>query len=581
MLLELNIENYAVVEKLRVRFHGGLNLLTGETGSGKSILVDALSLLLGARAVGDVIRPNSGRARVAGVFEVEETPSLQSLLEASHLELDDRELIIERELLDNGKSRAYVNGRLVTQSLLRDLAPELADIHGQHEQQSLFSTRTQLGMLDTFAAAIELAARVEDLYHQWRECERRIHELRGNEQERQRLLDLYRFQYREIEQAGLAAGEEERLEKERRVLGNVERVQQAGALAYDQLYDGSSSVSVQLVAARRALETLAQYDAKFGPLAEALESARASVEDVAFEIQTYLDHLDADPERLNEAETRLALIEKLKRKYGRTLEEVLDYGKQAAQRLEELESSDATLAAVENEQRRIAGQFLELAEKLSSERRNAAEILEKQVENELESLAMERARFRVAFEPVDPGPASWSANGIDRIAFHVSANPGQPPRPLAQVASGGELSRITLALKAALVPAGDPKGAAKRAKPLNAPRTLVFDEIDSGVGGRVAEAIGRRLKKLAAGHQVLCVTHLSQIAGFADAHYFVDKTERNGATFASIAELSEEERVYELARMLSGEQVTAAALEHARQMLESTRKTGKVKEALA
>jgi DNA repair protein RecN (Recombination protein N) len=581
MLHELNIENYAVVEKLRVRFHGGLNLLTGETGSGKSILVDALGLLLGARAAGDVIRPNSGRARVSGVFEVEETPFLRSLLEASNLEIEQHELIIERELLDNGKSRAYVNGRVVTLSLLRDLAPELADIHGQHEQQSLFSVRTQLEMLDAFGGTAGPAAQVEELYRKWRECERRISELRGDEQERQRLLDLYRFQCQEIEQAQLVPGEEERLAQDRRALGNLERVMQTGTQAYDQLYDDSSSVSAQLVSARRALEDLAQYDAKFGPLAEGLESARASVEDAAFEIRTYLDRLEADPERLNEIESRLALIEKLKRKYGRTVDEVIEYGGQAAQRLEELESSDATLAKVEREQEQLAGQFVELAQVLSDERRKAAADLEKQVEKELESLAMERARFRVAFEPVDPGPAGWSAHGIDRIVFMVSANPGQPPRPLAQVASGGELSRITLALKASLVPAGEPKGGAKRPKSPRAPRTLVFDEIDAGVGGRVAEAIGRRLKTLAAGHQVLCVTHLSQIAGFADAHYFVDKTERNGLTFATIAELSDEERVQELARMLSGEHVTGAALEHARQLLQSTRRPGGIKKASA
>jgi DNA repair protein RecN (Recombination protein N) len=445
----------------------------------------------------------------------------------------------------------------------------------------LFAVGTQLEMLDAFAGTAGQAAVVEDLYRKWRECERRIGELRGDEQERQRLLDLHRFQQQEIEQAQLVAGEEERLEQDRRALGNLERVQQTGTQAYDQLYDDSSSVSAQLVLARRALEDLAQYDEKFGPLAEALESARASVEDAAFEVRSYLDGLEADPQRLNEIENRLALIEKLQRKYGRTVQEVIEYGQQAAARLEELESSDATLAKVEKEQQQLAGQFLELAQELSGQRRNAAAALEKQVERELESLAMERARFRVAFEPVDGGPAGWSAHGIDQVVFMVSANPGQPPRPLAQVASGGELSRITLALKACLVPAGEPKGGAKRSKSPRAPRTLVFDEIDTGVGGRVAEAIGRRLKKLSAGHQVLCVTHLSQIAGFADAHYFVDKTERNGLTFASIAELSDEERVQELARMLSGEHVTGAALEHARQLLQSTRKAGGVKKASA
>jgi DNA repair protein RecN (Recombination protein N) len=276
----------------------------------------------------------------------------------------------------------------------------------------------------------------------------------------------------------------------------------------------------------------------------------------------------------------LALIEKLKRKYGRTVDEVLEYGKQTGERLVELQSRDETLSKVEKEQQELAGQFIAAAQKLSDRRRAAGERLEKQVEKELQSLAMERARFRVAFEPVDAGPSGWSSHGIDRVVFMVSANPGQPPRPLAQVASGGELSRITLALKASLAP-GEPKDGAKRAKTPKTPRTLIFDEIDTGVGGRVAEAIGRRLKKLSATSQVLCVTHLSQIAGFADAHYFVDKAERNGLTFASISELSTDQRVHEMARMLSGEEVTGAALEHARQLLQSTKKPAPVKKASA
>jgi DNA repair protein RecN (Recombination protein N) len=573
MLHELNIENYAVVEKLRVRFHEGLNLLTGETGSGKSIIVDALSLLLGARASAELIRASSPRARVSGVFEIGDTPVVRAFVESNGLELEQNELIVERELLENGKSRAYVNGRVVTTSLLRELASVLADIHGQHEQQNLFSARAQLEMLDVFAGTAEAADQVEQLYRRWRECERRAQQLQGDARERQRQLDLFRFQHQEIEQARLEPGEEERLEQERNVLGNLERVQQTGAAAYDQLYDGTPSVASLLASTRRALEELAQYNARFGPLAESLEGARASAEDTAFEIRDYLNGLEGDPQRLNEIEERLALIEKLKRKYGRTVDEILAYGRQCGARLEELESSDTTLAQIEKEQREIGEEFSRRAQELSGQRRSAAGRLEKHVEKELASLAMERARFQIAFEPVEPGPAGWSAQGLDQIGFLVSANAGQPPRPLAQVASGGELSRITLALKASLAPPVS-KGAARKPGAKRAPRTLVFDEIDTGVGGRVAESIGRRLKKLAAGHQVLCVTHLSQIAGFADSHYFVAKDERNGATFATIRELTDEERVQELARMLSGEQVTGAAVEHARQMLAATRAAG-------
>ncbi len=577
MLHELNIENYAVVDKLRVRFHDGLNLLTGETGSGKSIVVDALSLLLGARATADVIRPNCAKARVAGIFEAAQTPELRRLLEQTGLELEHGELIVEREVLEGGKSRAYVNGRVVTLAVLRELGAALGDIHGQHEQQSLFSTRTQLEMLDAFAQTSEAAAKVAATYHRWRECEKRLAGLRSDEQEKRRQLDLYRFQLREIGEASLELDEELQLEQERRLLGNLERVQQSAAAAYELLYDSSRSVAGQLKAARGSLEELLRFDAHFAPMIETLESARAGIEDAAFEIRGYLDRLEANPERLEQIEDRLALIHKLKRKYGGSLEQVLAHREQARVRVEELESSDATIESIEKEQRALAEEFERLAEMLSSRRRKAAARLEAQVDRELASLEMQQARFRVAFGPVEAGPRGWSANGVDQVAFLVSANPGQPPRALAQVASGGELSRITLALKTCLVPnrpsrAKPPGRPASRPAHRPPPLTLVFDEIDAGVGGRVAEALGRRLKTLAASHQVLCVTHLSQIAAFADAHYFVEKYEKEGTTFASVVELAEDERVAELARMLSGATITTAAKEHARQILKSNRK---------
>ena len=564
MLQEIRVEHYAVVEKLSVRFRAGLNLLTGETGSGKSIVVDALSLLLGARASADVIRSGSRRARITGVFEVEETPDLRRLLDDSGLDLEENELVVERELLDSGKSRAYVNGRFVPLSLLREMAGGLADIHGQHEQQDLFHTRTQLAMLDAFADQTALVSQVAAAYRQWRDSTKRLDELRGDEKERLRLLDLHRFQHQEIEQAKLEAGEDDELQRQSRLLAHAEQVKEAATRGYDLLYESPASAATQLKAARRALDELARFDPSLNPLSETLDNARAQVEDAALELSRYLDGLEFDPSRQAEVEDRLAAIEQLKRKYGSTVDEVLAYGQEVGKRLEQIESLETTIAEVEKRQRDAAEQYTAQARKLSAGRREAAGRLGSQVKAELASLAMEAAEFQVAFDEVKDGAAGWSAAGNDRIRFLASANPGQPPRPVAQAASGGELSRIALALKTCLA-------AAPRTQTENTlPRTLVFDEIDSGVGGRVAEALGRRLKRLAQHHQVLCVTHLPQIAGFADAHYCVEKRQQHGNTFASVVELSKKERAEELARMLSGAEVTAAALRHARQILNSS-----------
>ena len=490
---------------------------------------------------------------------------MRTLLSESGVELEQGELIVEREVLDNGKSRAYVNGRLVTLAFLRSLAPFLGDIHGQHEQQSLFSARTQLEMLDAFAGTAEDCSGIGEVYRTWRRADKRLRELRGNEQERLRLSDLYRFQHREISEAKLDPAEVEQHTQRRDVLGNLVRVEENAARAYDVLYDSSASATTQLAVAQKALEDLIALDPSLGSLKERLDGARANIEDAAFEIRSYVDRLEPDPAALAAIEDRLALIENLKRKYGTTVDEVLAYGREVEGRLAELESSDTAIAETEQQRQDAAQQYEALAKSLSERRRKAAVKLQSQVEKELAALAMEKARFEIAFEEPEEGAAGWSATGRDRARFLVSANPGQPPRPMAQVASGGELSRITLALKSCLV-----LTFGKRRKN-EAARTLVFDEIDSGVGGRVAETLGRRLKKLSDSHQLLCVTHLPQIAGFADAHYYVKKEERKSETFASVAELSESERVDELARMLSGAEVTPAAVKHAHQMLKANR----------
>ncbi len=563
MLLELNAENYAVVEKLRVRFHRGFNLLTGETGSGKSIIVDALSLLLGARASSDVIRADSRRARVAGVFEVDLGPAGNDSLSKAGFEPEDGELIVEREILENGKSRAYVNGRVVTLGVLRELAGALADIHGQHEQQRLFSAKAQLDMLDAFAETPPQVARVAEFYREWRAAEERLRELRGNEQERLRLLDLYRFQHREIAEAKLDPSEWKALTRERDVLSNIERVRESASRAYDTLYDAADSVTARLASAQRDVEELARFDSEAASWRSPLESARASVDDVALELRSYRDRLEPDPQRLAEIEDRLTLIERLRRKYGPTLPDVIAYGQEVERRLANLESSDEQIEQMEAAKADSATRYAAQAAALSKKRQLASKRLSKLVEKELASLAMEKAVFQVDFGPPDGAP--WSPSGTDKVRFLISTNRGHPPRPLAHVASGGELSRIALALKTCLLPT-------LPVQVTTVPRTLVFDEIDSGVGGRVAESVGRRLQDLARSHQVLCVTHLPQVAGFADAHYYVQKREGTTTTFATLSELSEPERVAELARMLSGENITASAVEHAQEMLKTHRR---------
>lgn len=559
MLHELQIDNYAVVNRLQVSFRKGLNLLTGETGSGKSIVVGALSLLMGGRGGADVVREGAAKARLCGVFEPQPTSELIALLDQAGFELEDGELIVERQIAASGKSRCYVNGRAATQTFLRDLAPHLCDIHGQFDQQKLFSAAEQMALLDQFAGLATPVQKVGLLYKSWRDLRVQLDSLRGDEQERLRQLDLYRYQTQEIAAAGLSAEEEDRLRVDRKKLQNVTRLRDDGATAYAALYESADSAAAQLKTAIAAIGSLADVDKAFASFQESLAEAQATVQDAGFELQGFLDGLEADPGRLEAIEDRLADIGKLKRKYGPTLADVMAYGEEVASKVEELASNEKNAEAVEKKLAEAASTFAQAASKLSTARRKASTAFQTQVESELAHLAMQKSRFAVVVNQANE-EGSWSASGIDRVIFEFSANPGQQLKPLAQVASGGELSRVTLAIKTCLKPEASD----------GVPRTLVFDEIDSGVGGSVAESIGRRLKWLAGSDQVLCVTHLPQIAGFADAHFLVEKTSEKGETFARIAELSVNDRLTELARMLSGEEVTAAALANARQLLKTT-----------
>ena len=551
MLLELVVENYAVVERLRVHFHSGLNLLTGETGSGKSIVVDALGLLLGARASADMIRTGESRARVAGIFDVHDHAPVRRLLEPAGLEIEDGELLIEREILAGGKSRAFVGSRPVAASLLKELAPLLADIHGQHDQQLLFSADAQRDMLDAFAAHGDLLDRIGAFYHEWRAAASQLEELEHTEQEKLRLLDLWSFQRKEIEGAALDPGEETALENERRILQNVQRLQESAATAYTAVYDGPEAALSSLRIASRKVDELCRIDASLEGMREPLKAADLSLQEVSYALRDYLSGLESNPGRLEEIETRLSVIDRLKRKYGQSIPEILTFLDQVRSQIAAVEHAGERMEALRKEQARLAAEFEALARTLTERRATAARKLEKRVEAELAQLAMERTVFRIQI-----GSAPRSHAGTDRVEFVLSPNLGEEPRALEKVASGGEISRFALALKACLTPA---KSAHVR--------TLVFDEVDAGVGGSAAEGVGRRLKKLAASNQVLCVTHLPQIASFADHHYRVEKQESRGRTVAVVEELDSTARTREVGRMLSGQKLTPEALKNAERLI--------------
>jgi DNA repair protein RecN (Recombination protein N) len=548
VIAELAVENYAVIERVRVRFHRGLNLLTGETGSGKSIVVDALGLLFGGRASAEMIRAGADRARISGIFEVSPSPSLTKLLDGAGIEIEDNELLVEREILANGKSRAFVASRPVTGALLRELAPHLGDIHGQHDQQQLFKSDAQREMLDSFAGSDDAIA---SLYTRWRRATAELEELNRTAQEKLRLADLWSFQRNEIETLSPRAGEDAELENERRILRNVVKIEESANAAYAALYDAEHSATAQLQVVLKKLDELTRIDEGLAVVAATLKPAVFAVEEAADALRHYLGKLEADPARLDEVESRMAALEKLKRKYGTTIDEVLVFLEDVRRELNAVESSSDRQTALRKEVAELAASYEVAAKKLTTARTAAAKRLSKNVETELASLAMERTRIEIRV-----APAPWSEHGADSVEFLMSANAGEEPKPLDRIASGGELSRVALALKTCASRPG--KGT---------PRTLVFDEVDAGVGGSAAEAVGRRLKRLSTSSQILCVTHLPQIAGFADHHYYVEKHEERGRTLATIVELTPGQRTKEVGRMLSGERVTAEALKHAEQLI--------------
>jgi DNA repair protein RecN (Recombination protein N) len=579
VLTEFRLENYAVIDNLVVEFGPGLNLLTGETGAGKSILIDALALLLGEKASTEVIRSGTERAVITAVFEAEGKAgkALEKILDTNGLdESDDGSLILRREIAAGGKGRVFVNNQPATVLVLKLLAPHLAIIHAQNESILSFDGPARLELLDAFAGS-EIEP-VSASYTAWKEIRTRIEKLERGEQDKLRLVDLWTFQKREIEEARLQSGEDGQLEAEKRVLANAEKIYNAAMNAFDLLYEGNGSTATSLRGAQKQVEELARYEPKFQDALAALEQARISVEDVGATLRDYAGGIQASPEHLAQVEDRLALLDRLKRKYGATVDEVIEFGADVSRQLAEVENKDEILRQLRDELAKAANEYLKAANALSKKRADAARKLEKLVEAEINDLAM-KSTFRIQRARSEE-EREWTASGIDQVVYMISTNPGEPMRQLEHIASGGELSRVMLALKAC-VEGGKEVKTPTPSTPLRAglsqktrqgwgtQKTLVFDEIDTGIGGRAAEAVGKKLKSLARSNQVLCVTHLPQIATFGDQHFVIEKKEHGGRTRTSIRPVTGEERTEEVARMLSGAKLTETSRKHAEQMIKA------------
>lgn len=572
MLVDLHIQDFALAGRIAIEFGPGLNVLTGETGAGKSIIIDAVSTLVGGRAGAGEVREGSERALIEGAFVIqpERMREVLDLVDASPEESDDDTLILVREISAGGRSRCRINGRLANVASLGRVGRALVDIHGQHDHQSLFHPSKHLDLLDALGgdpisrlrdAVSRLAARRQALLD---EMER----LREGERERARQEDLLTYQIEEIAAASLVVGEDDELEAERARLAHAERLAQGVAQAYASLYEGGGQFQSAVDLAGEALqqlEALAGYDEELAGLTRALEQAVISIQEVARDLRRYQESLTADPGRLAEIEERLELINRLKRKYGATIEEILAFAAASQAELDALTGSTQRLEQIERELAELEAELAKAAVELSAARKKLADQISEAITGRLRALNMSAARFEVAFDvqedpagiEIDGRKLAVTRRGIDRVEFLFSANPGESPRPLARIASGGEMSRVALAIKATMAQV-DPAS------------TLIFDEVDAGIGGQTAEKVAEALVELARTHQVLVVTHLAQIAARADRHMTVVKEERDGRTTVTVRPLEGDERVWEIARMLDG-QATATSFDHAKALLEMAR----------
>jgi DNA repair protein RecN (Recombination protein N) len=540
MLRYLRIRNLAVIEAVDVEFQPGFNVLTGETGAGKSILVEAVGLLLGARASSDLVRTGEPQASIEAIFEAD----------------DGRELIVRREITNQGRSRSFINGALATAGALRELSQRLVELHGQHEHQALLDPSTHLPTLDGFGQLEPLADRVASAWTAVRLAREQLDRSRMDSREKAARLELIAFQLGEIEKAGLKPGEDDELAGTRQILASAERVRGLCDESYATLYDSEQAVLAGLGNVWKRVAELATIDPQFATHLEARDGIKSQLEDLALFLRSYGESVDASPERLQEVEDRLALIERLKRKYGPTLQDVIDAGQDMRRERELLSGASQAAADLDHQLSAATGTYLTEARELSRKRHAASERFAAGVENLLAELAMARTRFEVRFKDTELPPDLWNERGIDQAEFFVSPNPGEDLRPLAKIVSGGELSRVMLALKT--LAAADAAG-----------KTLIFDEVDAGIGGRVADVVGTKLRQLGEKFQVLCITHLPQIAALATTQFRIEKAVRGRRTVTSVECLEQAGRVEEIARMMGGMAISDSIRASAEELLSS------------
>jgi DNA repair protein RecN (Recombination protein N) len=553
MLETLRIENFALIEALEIDFTPGFNVLTGETGAGKSILVGALQLVLGARASSDVVRQGASRAHVEAVFRIHpQQGALLQLLAENEIDLEDGTLLLGRSIAADGRGKAYAGGRLVSISILQEIGDELVDMHGQHEHQSIIRPEKQRELLDAYGGALELAADVSRHVKTLRDVTARISALENADRDLERRMDFLRHEVQEIDSAGLEPGQEEELKAQLSRANNTERIYELANMAYGRLY-GAEGVSAadQANTALRELSELASLDPELAPLVDDLSQAVAMVENVAESLRDRTEQEIFDPAELERLNQRNALLGSLKRKYGGSITEILAYRDRAAAELEAFTSRDVELERLRAEERKLTAKANEAAAMLTAARKRAASKLDQAVTTTLQELAMKGASFEVELHPCALGP-----HGADEVRFLLAANTGEPPKPLKQVASGGEISRIMLSLKAVFAGA-------------DVIPTLIFDEIDAGIGGAVARNVAEKLRTLAGTHQVLCISHLAQIGAVADTHFKISKSDQSGHTVTHAGRIEGQDRVDEIARLLDGS-VSKESVRHAKALLKES-----------
>ena len=555
MLLEISIKNFAIIEAISLNFEKGMTVLTGETGAGKSIIIDAMNMMLGARAATDVIRHGAPKAEIEGLFSVENSHALQMIFDEQGIELGD-EIIIRREILQNGRSVSRVNGQMVNLSVLRSIGQYLVDIHGQHDQEELMRPQLHIQMLDGFGDAefLELKQTYQTNFDAYRKMRKQLLEIKKNQEEHKARIEMLEFQMAEIESASLQPGEDLKLNQERDKLLNHKNIADTLTNAYTMLDNEEFSSLANVRSAMNDMESLEEYDVEYREISTSLSESYYVLEDVTKRLEDIIESLDFDGNRLMQIESRLDLIHAITRKYGGNVDDVLMYFAKITEEYNLLTGNNLSSDDMEAELKKLEVSLVDLATKLASARHNLAQQLEIEIQQELKDLYMEKAQFQVQFTK-----GKFTREGNESVEFYISTNPGEDFKPLVKVASGGELSRLMLAIKSAF--------SRKEGK-----TSIVFDEVDTGVSGRVAQAIAQKIHKIGQSGQVLAISHLPQVIAIADYQFFIEKISNDHSTVSTVRLLTVEERVEEVAKMLAGENVTEAALSQARELLQSKEK---------